>query len=275
MNQNQKELTYDESVKQVMQTLPPVIRSYLSQGKSTMVAKSLMIKYGLRIDQVSILEREIMLLLMGIENPDEFTQALSEEAKLEKKIIENIVQDINTQIFVPLRERMRGGEVNAVPSAAMPAAKSVEVKPPQVEPKPISIPTLIVPKLPSHFVSLEQQRSPISLPVRPALFAAPKPITSNTLLEDHEEPHIEFNKALVPPTPSRAVLSSTRPPQGINRIISEARPTPIAQKANVAAPVFQPKQIPPPVPAVAVPKAPPIPSKPYSTDPYREPIDEK
>lgn len=275
MNQNQKELTYDESVKQVMQTLPPVIRSYLSQGKGTMVAKSLMIKYGLRIDQVSILEREIMLLLMGIENPDEFTQALSEEAKLEKKVIENIVQDINTQIFVPLRERMRGGEVNASPPLAMPAAKPVEVKPSQIEPKPISIPTLIVSKLPSNFVSQEQQKGPISLPVRPALFAAPKSITSNTLLEDREEPHIEFNKAPVPPTPSRAVLSSTRPPQGINRIISEARPAPIASRANVAAPVFQPKQIPPHALVAVAPKAPIHPSKPYSTDPYREPIDEK
>ncbi len=117
MNQDQSSLTLEESIKEVMRTLPPIIRNYLSQGKYTEVAKSLITKYNLRIDQGGILEREMMLLLMGIENPTEFTQALAEEAKLDKKTIENIAQDINTQIFVPLREQMRSGGMNAAPPA--------------------------------------------------------------------------------------------------------------------------------------------------------------
>ncbi len=258
------EPTFDQNLSMVVSQLPPLVRTYFTSGKVEIVAKNIMQKYRLHVDKGAVIEREIILLLLGLKNQNEFSQVLAAEAHLDKKTIENIVQDINTQIFLPLRERMRSGEANTAPPVAMPAAKSAEVKPPQIEPKPISIPTLIVPKLPSNFVS-----SP------PVLFSAPKPITSNTLLEDREEPHIEFNKALVPPTSSRAVLSSTRPPQGINRVISEARPTPIASRVNVTAPVFQPKQIPPPVPVVAVPKAPLPSSKPYSTDPYREPIDEK
>src|SRR3989338_895098 len=109
MNQDQPELSLDESMKQVMETLPPVIRAYLAQGKYTPVAKGLMAKYGLRIDQAGVLEREIMLLLMGIENPDEFTKTLTEEAKLNKQSVDGITQDVNTQIFVPLREEMRKG----------------------------------------------------------------------------------------------------------------------------------------------------------------------
>ncbi|MCR4276362.1 MAG: hypothetical protein NUV90_03190 [Candidatus Parcubacteria bacterium] len=103
------EPTFEESIKQVMQTLPPPIRSYLAEGKYTVVAQSLMAKYALRIDQGGVLEREIMLLLMGIENPEEFNQALVTEANLNQQTIAGIVQDVNTQIFSPLREEMRKG----------------------------------------------------------------------------------------------------------------------------------------------------------------------
>lgn len=121
MNDQQPTPSFDESVAQVMQTLPPVIRTYLAQGKYTMVTKGLMTKYGLRIDQGGVLEREIMLLLMGIENPDEFTQALVEEARIDPKAVANIVQDINTQIFVPLREEeMKSKAAGVQPIAAQP-----------------------------------------------------------------------------------------------------------------------------------------------------------
>ena len=85
----QPELTLEESMKQVMQTLPPVIRNYLVQEKYTPVAMSLANKYGLRVDQSGVLEREIMLLLMGVENPTEFAEALTEEAKLDGPTVDS------------------------------------------------------------------------------------------------------------------------------------------------------------------------------------------
>lgn len=107
MDQNQSELTLDESVAQVMQTLPPPIRSYLARGEYSVVTANLITKYGLHVDQGGVLEREIMLLLMGIESPEEFTQALTEEAQLSPQTISSIMQDVNTQIFVPLRGQLR------------------------------------------------------------------------------------------------------------------------------------------------------------------------
>lgn len=124
MDQVQQELTFEESVKQVMQTLPPVIRDYLAQGRYTPVAKSLMTKYTLRIDQGGVLEREIMLLLMGIENPEEFTKALIEEAKLNQQTVSGIVQEVNTQIFIPLREEMARGAQLAKPAASAPQTQT-------------------------------------------------------------------------------------------------------------------------------------------------------
>lgn len=311
MNQDQSQsgLALDESVKQVMQTLPPVVRAYLSQGKYTLVAKSLMAKYGLRIDQGGVLEREIMLLLMGIESPTEFMQALAEEARLEQKVITGIVQDINAQIFVPLREEeMKGGEGGLMPTApAAPAQAPAQptshfhlqnkITPP---PRPAQQPSPTKP-----LVSVLQGNPParFAQSPRPAI-AAPASVASNTLLEDHEEPHIEFNKVPVPTSsipaqktpapqsPLGEVLSRIIPPGGRPAFAPAPKivfPTPVPPRANPSqtlsvtaspAAVSQPSRspsVPKPTlsaaPAPVLPKAPPVPAKPYSTDPYREPLE--
>lgn len=288
MNQVQPELTLDESVRQVMQTLPPVIRNFLSQGKTTSIAKSLMGKYGLRIDQGGILDREIMLLLMGIETPDEFTQSLVEEAKLDKQTIEGIVQDINAQIFVPLREeeehggRMTTSQSPKPPIVLQPKAQA-QPQPPEQAPAPAShfhlennishpttppaprptnasmlnyAPPLQSPKYQNFennfppIILIQPMRLPISigasLPRKvvssfPVVATPPRPISNIKLLEDHEEPHIEFNKN---PVSVPIVKSATRLPQW------NALPKPISPIATTNTPS----------------------AKPYSTDPYREPI---
>ena len=242
-----------------MQTLPPPIRNYLGQGKYTLVAKNLMTKYNLRIDQGGVLEREIMLLLMGIETPDEFIQALVEEAKLEQQTVTGIVQDINTQIFVPLREEeMKSGGMKtepAVQQSPRPTEVPGVVGPPPQSPSYFHLenklplvsglprgsivhpplptppknvpprPTTPAPNVPSGRSDLGSVLSavtvkPTQLPSRPPASSLQPP--ASRLLEDHEEPHIEFKKASPPPN-----LPGAFPPQ------------------------------------------------PYSSDPYREPIDEK
>ena len=187
-----------------MQTLPPIIREYLAQGRYSTVVKNLMFKYQLRVDQGGVLEREIMLLLMGIENPDEFTQALVEEARLDQKTVNGIVQDVNDQIFIPLQKEMR--EEQTVTAASAP-------------PKSLMPPRHIINKIP--------------IPV----------VNNKKLLEDHEEPHIEFAQApIVPPV---------------------SRPAPISPPPQPTTPPLPP------------PQRPDAPIKPYSSDPYREPLDEK
>lgn len=268
MNQDQPELTLEESVKQVMQTLPPVIREYLSQGRYTPVARNLMAKYGLRIDQGGVLEREIMLLLMGIENPDEFSKALAEEAKLDQKTINGIVEDINTQIFVPLRDEMQKG--SAVVSEATKPVTSQPQQPVASQASPqVAAAQPPRPDWGSHNPRAETQ-PPQAQSGRPGLRnllasitkEVPKSVESRKLLEDHEEPspslkatesaaHIEFKK---PPAVPGIVVPLPPPP-------APARAVPLSPK--------------PVVEATPKPAAPATPAKPYSVDPYREPLDEK
>ena len=265
-----KELSFDESVAQVMQTLPSPIRRYLGQGKYSVVANNLMTKYGLHVDQGGILEREIMLLLMGIENPDEFTQALVEEAKLDQQTINNIVKDVNGQIFVPLREEMRKGP-QTVPQIPKPVAapqepREVVLQPrttmipanPQFAPRPAQtlaqVPRYVPPK---KYFNLQNKIPPASPKATQGTAppATPKPMESNKLLEDHEEPHIEFKKT---PMPAR----SAPPPPNLPGVI---HPPPQPEPKVPTPP-------PPPPPPKPEPVAPTVPVTPYSADPYREPI---
>ena len=260
-----------------MQTLPPPIQHYLGQGKYSVVARSLAIKYGLRVDQANVLELEIMLLLMGIDNPDEFTQALVEEAKLDQQTVNGITRDVNEQIFIPLREQMKSGGGQAEqpvrpvapatpqPRASAPVPNYAPARPPTFTPPPqpawrasqMPPQSVIIPANPSMPMRPQQQEYITKVPpkyvpprpsaprppmnVMPPRPAAPiqRPPDTGRMLEDHEEPHIEF-------MPRQSVSQITPPPRPVS-------PEP-----------------PPPVPLTPRP-----PMEPYSSDPYREPFDEQ
>ncbi|MDD2657563.1 MAG: hypothetical protein PHD04_02795 [Candidatus Pacebacteria bacterium] len=298
MEPTQKELTLEESIKQVMQTLPPVVRAYLAQGKYTVVAKSLMAKYGLRIDQAGVLEREIMLLLMGIENPDEFTQTLIEEAKLEQKTIDSIVQDINTQIFMPLRAEEMKAPHSVVP-ALTPAPTTagiprlvVPTAPPKATQGTATAPTQAQPE---KFFHLQNKIAPPSpRPANPGLrgvlAAVANPADARKMLEDHEEPHIEFKTPEMPKN-----LPGALPPVAVPKAAPQSAPiqprtvapgarfiplTPQAVTPAASIPEVRPSfaipKVEPQKPVAPTPSVPPAPSaapKPYTADPYREPIE--
>lgn len=201
--------TLESDIKELMKEVPAPVRAVFASGKVETVAKSLMQKYKLHIDQGAVVEREVILLLLGLKSPDEFTGALAEEAKLDQQIINSIVKDVNDQIFVPLREEMRKGA-------------SAEVKPPHPQPqRPLSSPKATHGKA----------------ELRNVLASVTKEVPK--LLEDHEEPHIDI---------SNKVQGVSLPPPNLPGVIHHP-PLPIQK------------------PVLPVP-----PPKPYSSDPYREPI---
>src|SRR3989344_1874642 len=108
-DQDTDERAFEENIREVMRDLPAPIRSYLSSGSYSLVAKNLMSKYSLHIDQGGILEREIMLLIMGLESPQTFLDALKNEAYIPDDTARSLAAEINEKIFKPLQEEMRKG----------------------------------------------------------------------------------------------------------------------------------------------------------------------
>ncbi|MDE2173451.1 MAG: hypothetical protein KGJ31_02540 [Patescibacteria group bacterium] len=253
MDQNQQEPTFEESIKEVMRTLPPPIRQYLAQGKYTLVAKNLMSKYGLRIDQGGVLEREIMLLLMGIENPDEFSVSLKSDAALSEDTVRSIMNDINQEIFIPLQREMQSTG-NAVSEA-----KSV---PPAPELQQGSLPAPKVSASVPSYPPLSTQRSPVSsdtapLPPKMAMPGAPiiSALPPRPFGEEQRARLVNLAPRPVAPLPTN--LPGAFPPRPATEI-----------KSTAVAPAVE-RPAPPPVAL-----RPATPMRPYSTDPYRESLDE-
>lgn len=227
MDDKHEQNNLEESFAEVLQTLPPVIHDYITQGKYTIVAKSLMAKYGLRIDQGGVLEGEILLLLMGVDTPDEFTQALIEKAKIDERSVGGIIQDINDQIFVPLRKEE---EAQSRSGGVLQTASSTEIV---------------------------------------------KPTASSSSPGRSAPPHL--STAPVAPLPPKTVMPSTPA-----RPFSVGGPLPSEQRERISNIAPRSSAPPPANLPGAMPPAPPPPPKPvvrppitsYSTDPYREPIDE-
>jgi hypothetical protein len=167
------------------------------------------------------------------------------------------------------------------------------------QPVPQSRPVIpITPKPTANEKLLEDHEEPSPL-LRTTASTVTKPIANEKLLEDHEEPslplktsegaaRIEF-KPIAPraiTTPANlpgAILTAPEVPKsgGLPKVntcaVPNVQPAPIIPKVvPKVEPLIPPKPISSPI-APTVPAVPvtSTPAKPYSTDPYREPIDEK
>ena len=154
--------TLEDDIKQVLAEVPPQIRALFASGKVENVAKNLMQKNQLHIDQGAIVEREIILLTLGLKDPTEFAQALAEEAHLDQQTINGIVQDVNEQIFVPLREEMqKGGGTQQQPAKPIVPPSAGNVSQRAVPLPPDAGPAVPITPAPSKPYSTDPYHEPI------------------------------------------------------------------------------------------------------------------
>ena len=86
----------------LLANLPPAVRDYLRSERYSSAANRLMQKYGLHVDQGAVLERELMLLLLGTTTPPEFAATLEVDGNIQKEVVMSILTDLNQEVFVPL-----------------------------------------------------------------------------------------------------------------------------------------------------------------------------
>lgn len=64
-------------------------------------------KYGLHVDQMEILQTELSLAILGLSPRDEFVREVKREAGIPTEQLNEIIGDINHQIFEPIRTYLR------------------------------------------------------------------------------------------------------------------------------------------------------------------------
>lgn len=190
---NETEPTLEESMMSVLATLPMPVREYLTQGGLENTARVVTAKYNLHIDQGAVVQRELMLVLMGIEPPSELAETLHTEVGLEPEAVSAILEDINRDVFQPLQEKIKSN--TEVPRGTPVTAARPVPMPPANLPGAGNTPDTGTPVWPQEQAIVYAASAPRPTPVPPAMpqtkpqqQPAPRPIIKEYASDPYHEP---------------------------------------------------------------------------------------
>lgn len=223
-----------------MTAAPQVVQEAVTSPATQQVLGGLSKQYSLHIDVSGLLEKLTSYMLLGYVNPEQFLQEMRANGVADQQA-RQIIDEINKKIFVPLRAQMMN-----IPQA------ETKVRPPVPQSRPIT-PVSVRPIISATPPNVAPLPPKTVMPVRSSstLGDIVRSVTAPKLLEDHEEPHIEFADSSVP-----ANLPGMLPPQAPS----------LVRSASVPPKAESPRPAPPAIPVSFV--------KSYSNDPYRESVDE-
>lgn len=89
--------------------LPPSVQKAITDTSIEKKLRALAQKHKLHLDQWVLLENEIMLTLLGVEDPDNMVANVAREVHVSTDIAQAIVNDIATLVFTPIRESLQQG----------------------------------------------------------------------------------------------------------------------------------------------------------------------
>lgn len=101
-----KEITPQE-FREHFQKLPIHLRNAISSTETSNIISDIAQKHALLIDKTGELAAETGLLMLGITHPNEFVGNLAERLQVDRAAASKIADDINQQIFAPVREHLR------------------------------------------------------------------------------------------------------------------------------------------------------------------------
>lgn len=204
------EPTFEDSVASVVGTLPEPIRVFITGSARDQFLRLMTDRYKLRVDEADAFAKSFLLLLMGLQTPGEFAEAL-QQVGLSLETIAAIAGDVNTLVLDPLRKQMQ--EPVAAPVTPTPSSTA------PLPPKPASAPAQAIP-------------SPLTMAK-----TAPPPGNLPGMLADYEVPHINVPAPRAPmPTPSPLMAGPSLPrPQNIPKMPAQPPQSPPPQPPSYSA----------------------------------------
>lgn len=136
-----------QQIKSVFVRLPQEIRDLITSEDFNDRIEVIAKKHGLDEDQTGALIRTTVRLLIGVIAPTQFVVAVTENIEIDREKASLIAQDINRDIFNPVKEELKqvhalpgSGASSPAPKPASPTPASAPVSPlPQVSPKPAPV----------------------------------------------------------------------------------------------------------------------------------------
>lgn len=93
-------------IEERMVQLPDVIRDAIVSSGWENTIREIVRKFNLRIDQGSSIETETFLVMLGIENKDQYLENIIKEAKIDKDTAQKITSEVSQKIFSLIKENI-------------------------------------------------------------------------------------------------------------------------------------------------------------------------
>ncbi len=249
-------------------------------------------KHKLTIEEIGFAAEEIAYIILGLLSPGDFIKSLAERLNLEEDEINPLGQDINQQIFLPLREALKKAHQIEIAVETPKSAEPVATKTP---PAPITPPpaasATVIPQEEVEKIKEEFKRRPFVQPVPAEKFsqtppppAPPRPIEPPSKMPA-PAPKPEPIAPVTAPKPKISPIDlrqgakpRTIPPEMMRGAIF-APPTKKTTEPITAPVLSEPETVTAPPPENKAPElkpeAKPLDKKPLtrSFDPYREPME--
>jgi hypothetical protein len=236
----------EEEVQKRIDALPEAASNFLYSAEMSAAIREIGGKHRLHIDQMSLLEAETGELILGLTEPQDFASYLAAGLNVNAEQAVAIAKDVNDQLMSKIRASM------GHPSSAGPESK---------------------PSAPSFAPSatMPAAASPSPSVVMPSSVASAAPAAGAPTPPASTPPFAQSASATQAPTPAPAPRSPAPAPNlgAADAILSEKKVTPPAPAPASAASAPAPAAH----AAAPAPKADPAQPKPYTADPYREPVE--
>jgi len=95
-----------KKIKEQFELLPEVVRNAITSADVQKQLRAVSDNHQLHIDQWGKLENEVMLTLLGFEEPVNLPSNLQSEVGVTAEIAESLAKDINKIVFEPIRQEL-------------------------------------------------------------------------------------------------------------------------------------------------------------------------
>jgi hypothetical protein len=226
--------------------LPVIIREYLAGNELGTIVTSVGNNYGLHVDTIGGLDREVSNMLLGFENPQQFVGELK-SIGIPEQMIPLIIKEMNEKVFIPLHTKMMQPFSAVAPTTSSYTPPVASVTPVFVQ-TPAYVPLPVQP-VPPQAPSVSQYAGNTAFPAVPV-------VPTSAQIPPTQFPAQQYAQV---PQPSVSSFPQPIPQQ-----------PPVYAAPQVSVPVSAPAPVPTPTPQNPNRDALHDILKQYGVDPYRE-----
>ena len=120
----------EEQILEKYEQLPEDLKEAIFSVEMTEAIKGIGAKYKLAIDKIGALANESGMVMFGATRPKDFVSNLMSRLGIDKDTAEKIASDVNSQVFLKVREslkKLHGGEEVEVPTPGADEVKKEDI----------------------------------------------------------------------------------------------------------------------------------------------------